>query len=450
MAQITILGLGPGEWDHLTLEAIATLNSHAELWLRTRHHPLVPQMPSHLAIHSFDHWYDEAEEFEPLYRRIAEEIVRLGQRDEGVLYAVPGHPWVGETTVRLVHTLARPVGTPVRVIEGLSFIEPSLSAIGSDALDGLQIADATTVAARHYPPFDADRAVLVAQLYSRMVASDVKLTLMELYPHDHSVTLLTAAGTARGRSATFPLYQLDQQRDFGDLATLWVPPLARAASLPAFLEIVAHLRAPDGCPWDREQDHHSLRTFIPEEGYEVAEAIDEENPGALRDELGDVLLLVAMHAQIASEAGDFTMSDVLARISAKMIRRHPHVFGTTEVSGSDEVIANWEAIKATERAEQGDARPKDLYDEVPRALPGLLRAQKVAKRAANAGWSAPAPEPLWQRWQQGQDDGAALGDLLLALAAQAQQHGHDAESLLRDAIARLVAQQRREKHQDAG
>lgn len=442
MAQITILGLGPGEWNHLTLEAVAALNSHNELWLRTRHHPLVAEMPAHLAIHSFDEWYDEADDFASLYQRIAEEIVRLGQRGEGVLYAVPGHPWVGETTVKLVHALARSIGTPLRVLDGLSFIEPALSAVGSDALDGLQIADATAVAARHYPPFDGDRPVLIAQLYSRLVASDVKLTLMELYPHDHPVTLLSAAGTTRARSLTFPLYRLDQQVEFGDLATLWVPPFGRPSSLPHFLDIVAHLRAPEGCPWDREQDHHSLRNHILEEGYEVAEAIDEDNPGELRDELGDLLMLITLHAQIASESGDFNMSDVLARVSEKMVRRHPHVFGTTEVAGTEEVLVNWEVIKATERAEQGENRPRDAFDEVPRALPGLLRAQKVTKRAGKQGWTAPDPQAAWQQWQQSPEDDAALGDLLLALAAHAQQQGQDAETLLRDATARLITQQR--------
>ncbi|MGH2542011.1 MAG: MazG family protein, partial [Ardenticatenaceae bacterium] len=349
MPQITILGLGPGEWKHLTLEALAALNSHDEVWLRTRYHPLIEEMPAHLAVHSFDAFYEEAEEFAALYRRIAEEVIRLGRREEGILYAVPGHPWVGESTVFQIVGLAREKGIPVRVVDGLSFVEPVLAAVERDALDGLQIADASEVARRYAPPFDADRPVIVGQLYSRMVASDVKLVLMELYPAEHPVTILYGAGTREGRTITMPLYRLDQQSDFSYLTTLWVPPLPWPSSLPSFQNIVAHLRSPDGCPWDREQDHDTLRPFVLEEAYEVAEAIDNDSAPDLCDELGDLLLMILMNAQIASESGDFNMSDVIASISEKMIRRHPHVFGSTTVSGSADVLRNWEAIKAEER-----------------------------------------------------------------------------------------------------
>ncbi len=440
MSQITILGLGPGEWEQLTLEAVAALNSHDALWLRTRHHPLVAQMPGHLDIHSFDAWYDEADEFEGLYTRIAEEVVRLGRRADGVLYGVPGHPWVGESTVRQIVALARQEGIAVRLIGGLSFIEPVLAMVEADALDGLQIADATEIAGRYAPPFDGDRPVLVAQLYSRMVASDVKLVLMELYPAEHPVTLLHGAGTAQARAVTMPLYQLDQGSDFAFLTTLWVPPLAWPASLPHFQNIVAHLRSPEGCPWDQEQDHASLRPFVLEEAYEVAEAIDTDDPPQLCDELGDLLLMIVMNAQIASEAGDFSMSDVIAAVSEKMIRRHPHVFGSVAVAGSAEVLRNWEAIKAEERV--GKTAAPDPFDEVARALPALSRAQKISRRAMKQGWAAPEVATAVAAWQNAPEDEAALGTLLLAVSAQAAAHKLDAEESLRRATGRLVAAQR--------
>lgn len=442
MPQITILGLGPGEWKHLTLEAVAALNSHGEVWLRTRHHPLLTELPAHLSVHSFDALYEEAEEFAALYERIAAEVVRLGQRPEGVLYAVPGHPSVGEATVGQVRRLAQAAEVPVRIIEGLSFIEPSLTAVGADALDGLQIADATLIAPRHYPPLDADRPVLVAQLYSRLVASDVKLTLMELYPADHPVTLLDAAGTGQARLLTMPLYQLDQLSDFAYLSSLWVPPLAQPTALPHFQNIVAHLRAPEGCPWDREQDHHTLRDSVLEEAYEVADAIDREAPGDLCEELGDLLLMVTMHAQIAHEAGDFSMGDVIATVSEKLVRRHPHVFGTVEVANSAEVIRTWDAIKAQEKAAKGvPDRPRDAFDEVAAALPALLRAQKIGKRATKQGWQLPDLVTVFSAWYQTPDE-TTLGTLLLVLATQASQHSLEAESALRGATARLIDEMR--------
>lgn len=443
MSQITILGLGPGEWKHLTLEAVEVLNNHEEVWLRTRHHPLVAQMPIQLAVHSFDEWYDEADEFALLYERIAKEVVRLGERKQGVLYAVPGNPSVGESTVGLIRLLAKEAQIPVHMIEGLSFIAPSLATVNADALDGLQIADATVIAHCHYPPFDADRPVLIAQVYNNVVASNVKLTLLELYPPTHVVTLLHGAGTSEAESLTCELHELDHQADFAYLTSLWVPPLPKPSSLPYLQNIVAHLRAPEGCPWDREQDHHSLRRSILEEAYEVVDAIDRESPTDLYEELGDLLLNITMNAQIASEGGEFSMVEVIRAISEKLIRRHPHVFGSITVNDSGQVVQNWEAIKAAERAAKADSATiiKDEFDEVPLAMPALTRASKIGRKAMRKGWRVPDAADAFATWQQ-TPNGSTLGDLLLTLTMSARKQKEEAEVLLQEAVKRLVAQQR--------
>ena len=439
MSQLTILGLGPGEWKHLTVEAVEELNKHKEIWLRTRHHPLIAQMPAKLIVHSFDEWYEEADEFALLYERIAHEVVRLAQREQGVLYAVPGNPSVGESTVGLIRTLAKEAQIPVRIIEGLSFIAPSLAAVEADALDGLQIADATVIANCHYPPFDADRSVLIAQIYKKMIASDVKLTLLELYPPTHPVTLLHGAGSSDAQTLTLPLYELDHQANFAYLTSLWVPPLSEPSSLPHLQNIVAHLRAPDGCPWDREQDHHTLRSSILEEAYEVVDAIDRDASSDLYEELGDLLLMITMNAQIANEGGEFSMVEVIRAISQKLIRRHPHVFASTVIHGTDDVVQNWDAIKAAERAAKGEsATMKDEFDEVPLAMPALTRAHKIARKALKKGWNAPDVAQAFATWQQ-MPNHITLGDLLLSLAINAMQQKQEAEVLLQDAVKRLVA-----------
>lgn len=443
MSQITILGLGPGEWKHLTLEAVEALNDHEEVWLRTRHHPLVAEMPAQLAVHSFDEWYAEADEFALLYERIAKEVLRLGEREQGVLYAVPGNPSVGESTVGLIRLLAKEAQIPVRMIEGLSFIAPSLAAVGADALDGLQIADATVIAHCHYPPFDADRPVLIAQVYNKVVASNVKLTLLELYPPTHAVTLLHGAGTREAQHFTCELHELDHQADFAYLTSLWVPPLPQPSSLPHLQNIVAHLRAPEGCPWDREQDHETLRGAILEEAYEVVDAIDRESRADLYEELGDLLLMITMNAQIASEGGEFSMVEVIRAISEKLIRRHPHVFGSTTVNSSGDVVQNWEAIKAAERAAKADSATiiKDEFDEVPLAMPALTRAHKIGRKAMKKGWQVPDAAGAFATWQQ-TPNCSTLGDLLLSLTMSAREQKEEAEVLLQDAVKRLVAQQR--------
>lgn len=437
MPQITILGLGPGSYQQLTVEAVEVLQAHRELWLRTRHHPLVAELPAEITLHSFDGVYDSVEDFATVYQTIAEKVIELGKREQGVLYAVPGHPFVGESTVQQIVRLAEDAMIPVRVIEGVSFIEPSLSSVRADALDGVQLADATTFAARYYPPFDADRPVLIAQIYDRQVASDAKLLLMELYPDEHPVTLLQGEGD----TLTLPLHELDQREGFGLRTSLWVPPLPRQGSLPYFQDIVAHLRAPEGCPWDREQDFMTLRNSILEEAYEVVDAIEREDTDALREELGDQLLLVTMYAQMASEEGLFTLHDVIDEVSTKLIRRHPHVWKDVEVSGSTEVLANWEAIKAQEKVDKGTT-PKDIYDEVPVGFPSLMRAEKISKRIRKAGGAIPEPTHAFAAWQNDPTNEAALGDLLFALANHANANHLESDGLLRGALERAIAKMR--------
>lgn len=442
MPLVIIVGLGPGAPEHLTIQAQQLLASASELWLRTRYHPVVAHLPPALTIHTFDTLYEQGESFEAVYIAIAEEVVALGQRPQGVLYAVPGHPWVAERTVQLIHRRATAAGLEVRTVPGLSFIEPSLTAIGLDPLDsaGFQLVDATVIARQHHPALDPDRPALIAQLYSRQVASDVKLTLMAAYPPGHPLLLVDAAGTDQERVVPLPLAQLDHHPDWSLLTSLFVPPLPVPSSLAHLQEIVARLRAPGGCPWDREQTHQSLGPALLEECAEALDALDANDPDALREELGDLLLHIVMQAQIATEEAEFTLADVIAAISSKLVRRHPHVFGDVEIASMDELFRNWAAIKRQEkRLKNGEGEEEsDLFANIPLALPALARAQKVVKRAARAGWHPPTPGAAWQAWRA-QPDEAHLGALLLALAAAAQSAGLDAERALRAALRNIVA-----------
>jgi tetrapyrrole methylase family protein/MazG family protein len=442
MGAITIVGLGPGDPRHLTREAWETLETASEIWLRTRHHPTVAGLPSHLALHSFDALYEEAGDFSQVYEAIAAEVLRLGQRPEGVIYAVPGHPLVGEATVTRLLSPAAESGLAVRVVEGLSFVEPALTALRIDALSGLQVYDAVEVAALHHPPLNPDLPALLAQLYSRALAADVKLTLMNQYPDDHEVALVRAAGTARQQVVRLPLYELDRQ-DVEHLTTLYVPPLPGVASFEGLQETMAHLRAPDGCPWDREQTHESLRGTLLEEAYEVAAAIDAGDLCALQEELGDLLLQVLIHTQIATEEGEFKMPSVIAGIDAKLKHRHPHVWGGREVSGTSEVLRRWEELKREEKGEE-----RSVLDGVPAALPALQQADTYSRRAARVGfdWSNPDGVADKVREEIAEIEAATtpeareaeVGDLLFAAVNWARWLGVDPEVALRQANARFA------------
>jgi len=445
---ITIVGLGPGSADLLTLQASKRLAEANEVYLRTQRHPTVAALPADLTLHSFDTLYESLPSFQAVYETIAAEVVRLGQRPQGVIYAVPGHPLVGEATTQRILTLAAQANVPVEVIDGLSFIGPTLSALGQDPLDGLQIVDAQIVAAQHHPPLSADRPALLGQLYNREIAAEVKLTLMNLYPDEHSLTLVRAAGAAGAVVRTLPLYELDRQPDMDHLTSLYVPPLPAPSAYETLQEVVAHLRAPDGCPWDRKQTHHSLRDGLLEETYEVLEAIDADDTDKLCEELGDLLLQVGLQTQIAVEDGEFMPGDVINGIVTKLWRRHPHVFDHLSVGGVDEVLHNWEAIKQQERTERGQAdadKTTAALNGVPRALPALARAQALIARAARLDYDQDAPLPAslaqLETELQNQDpvDGEPiLGDVLLALVGLAQRVEIDAESALRLATERFI------------
>jgi XTP/dITP diphosphohydrolase len=194
------------------------------------------------------------------------------------------------------------------------------------------------------------------------------------------------------------------------------------------LKVMARLRSPAGCPWDREQDHMTLRYHAVEEVYELMDAIEAGDDHELAEELGDLLLQVVFHCQLGRERGAFDFDTVARSITEKLIRRHPHVFGTTKVKNVDEVWANWEQIKSAEKHGTKHARPSAL-DGIPRHLPALLRAQKLVKKARKAKL---LPESKLKRGP----NKAALARELFALAEHAQSKGWNAEELLRGEIQR--------------
>lgn len=446
MSGLTLLGLGPGHPHQLTCEAREVLSQASELWVRTRRHPVLDALPASLTVHSFDAYYEEAERFEDVYQRIVEKVWELAQRPEGVIYAVPGHPFVAEATCPLLAKRAQESGMPLRIVSGMSFLEPTFAALQIDPYPRLYLVDALLLSDAHIPPLPPDVPLLVAQIYSRRVAAEVKTTLNAIYPDEHLVYLVHAAGTSAENVEALPLYEIDRRPSIGLLTSLYVPPLEEGTSFEAFQEIIAHLRAPEGCPWDRQQTHQSLRTHLLQEAYEALEAIDAEDMNALREELGDLLLQIVLQAQIAMEEGEFNINQVIQGIYRKIIRRHPHVFGDLKVANEQEVLANWEKFKAEERAQNGEAE-RGLLDGVPQVLPALAQAQEYQARAARVGfdWTQidGVLEKIWEEIQElrqaenGARLGEEFGDLLFTLVNLARWKGIDAESALRKANARF-------------
>lgn len=446
MAQITVIGLGPGAAEQLTRAAWDALAQADVVWLRTARHPVVPYLPTGPLVRSFDDLYEKADSFEAVYAAIVEKVLELGARQEGVVYAVPGHPLVGESTVTRIVQKAREASIPVRIVPGLSFIEPTLTALSLDPLDGLQIVDALDLVGAYYPVLNPDVPAMIAQVYSRVVASELKLALMDVYPDEHPVALIHAAGTSAESVVWGPLYEIDHS-EATPLTSLYVPPLPSSSGFEHFQETVAHLRSPEGCPWDREQTHATLRASLLEETYEVLHAIDTDDLDALREELGDLLLQVVLHVQIANEEGEFRMADVINGIDRKLKHRHPHVWGDVQVADAQEVTVNWEIIKRQERVDNG-ASQRSLLDGVPVALPALAQAAGYSSRAARVGLDAMQTAAVIDRVkhlvdtvrqaQTSEVQAAALGDLLFEIGKWARRMEIDPEAALREANARFA------------
>ncbi len=445
---ITLLGLGPGDPQLLTREAWDVIQSAQEIHLRTRQHPAIADFPAGLAVHSFDALYEQSDSFETVYTRIVEQVLELGMRPQGVIYAVPGHPFIAEATGPEIVRRATELGGSVRVLSGISFLEAVYAALGLDPFPRASLMDAFDLSGRHVPPFPPDVPVLVAQIHSRQMASEVKLTLMSVYSDTHPVKLVHAAGTARELVEALPLYEMDRSPHIGLLTSLYVPPLGEYSSIESFMDIVARLRAPDGCPWDREQTHLSLREHLLEETYEVLEALDAEEMPALGEELGDLLFQVVFHAQIASENGDFDFAGVVRGIAEKLVRRHPHVFGEVSVSGVDDMLKNWERIKAAERAGKGQVEQASILNGVLGSLPALAQASALQRKAAGVGFDWPDVDGVLAKLVEEvgeftqaveSERESELGDVLFVLAHLANWYGINPEDALRGANLRFRA-----------
>jgi tetrapyrrole methylase family protein/MazG family protein len=227
--------------------------------------------------------------------------------------------------------------------------------------------------------------------------------------------------------------------EFSENTCVYIPAAGAGTSFESFAEIVAHLRAPNGCPWDREQTHESLRKHLLEESYEAISAIDSGDFVDMREEFGDLLLQVVLQSQIASEEGQFNIHQVIQGIYSKIVRRHPHVFGDLKLEGVEGVLVNWEKLKEQER--KGKNQEKGLLDGVPLTLPALSQAQEYQDRAARVGFDWPEIEGVLdkiaeeieevKRATEEKELAAEIGDLLFALVNLARWKKVDSESALR-------------------
>ncbi|HLR02649.1 MAG TPA: nucleoside triphosphate pyrophosphohydrolase [Virgibacillus sp.] len=376
MGQIEIVGLGAGTLNQLPLGIYKKIiRTEKPVYVRTLDHPVIRQLQSEgVTFSSFDVTYETYERFEEVYREIVSDLLAASET-ESIMYAVPGHPMLAESTVKL---LLEQTEREVKIAGGQSYLDDLFTTLEIDPIDGFQFIDATG--------FDRNQLnfrnhLIFSQIYDAFTASNVKLTLLEDLPADYRVTIVEAAGTDNEDVRVIALEDLDRSMEISNLTTLYVPPVPPTLQNHTFTrlrEIIAALRAPDGCPWDRVQTHESLREHAIEEVYEFVEAVDEEDDEGMIEELGDVLLQVMLHSQIGEDDGYFSVEDVIQTLTEKMIHRHPHVFKDIVVDSVDDVYKNWDELKKEEKG----ATRTSIFDGIPKHLPSLLKSYKVQKKVA--------------------------------------------------------------------
>lgn len=392
--KISIIGLGAGDFEQLPMGVYKQLKASDHLYLRTKEHPVISELESDgLAYQSFDHIYEAHDQFDAVYEEICSFLLQEASK-YNLVYAVPGHPLVAEKTVQLLIERAEEAGIELEINGGQSFLDSMFQALKIDPVEGFQLLDGTSL---NKDELSLKQHMIIGQVYDSFVASEVKLSLMDLLPFDYKVWIVTAAGSKEEELREVPLFELDHHMRLNNLTSVYVPPVSDEAllnkSFNKLREIIAVLRGPNGCPWDKKQTHESLKKYLIEEAYELIEAIDEDDIDHIIEELGDVLLQVLLHAQIGEDEGFFSIEDIIQGLSEKMIRRHPHVFGEVEAENVDEVLQNWQSIKAEEKGE----KPASLLDGIPASYPQLLKAEALQKKAAKVGFDWEEVSSIWDK-----------------------------------------------------
>jgi len=441
---IQVVGLGPGPLELVSWGAVRAMQEADRVLVRTARHPAVEQLPAlGITPQPLDPIYEQAPTLPQVYRLLAERV--MAEAAEGrVAYAVPGHPTVGEASVAILLQEAPARGLQVTLLPSLSSLDVVLAAVQVDPLDGLRVFDAQDLPAQPEPA----AAGVYLQVEDRLRAGELKVWLLDTYPADHQVAVVSAAGSPQAAVRWLPLAQMDGGEYFDHLTSVFVPAWPdRPASMGDLMALMERLRGPEGCPWDRQQTHASLRHCLLEECHEVLEALERGEPDLLREELGDLLLQILFHAQLAAEAGHFDFRGVMQGLHQKLVERHPHVFGEGSLETAEQVLGQWEHLKRRAQPEQESA-----LGQWPATLPALMQAWLVQKRAARVGFDWPdytgpaakvreeleelAAEHVAAARQAGRVEHEA-GDLLFAVVNLCRFVGVDPEQALQAGVGRF-------------
>lgn len=435
MNPITVVSLGPGPREYLTLGALDALEKAETLVLRTARCDAADYLTQKgLSFQTLDELHEACEDFDELNQRCARRILALAEKGP-VCYAV-----LDAAADQTVRALAEK--TALCILPGVPLSAPFLAATPQEKIE-IQTASALELTGIQNP-------LLILELDSRMLAGQCKLQLLDWYAPDQPVYFFAPGNAPQRAFRSMPLEDVDRQPRYDHTCALLIPslPLTQRTRWDFYdlVRVMAILRGEDGCPWDREQTHQSLRKYLIEEAYETAAAIDDEDWAHVADELGDVLLQVVFHAHVGRQYGTLELNEITTDICRKMISRHRHIFGSDQCETAEDVLKNWEKIKKEER---GLKTQGQVLSDVSRGLPPLMRAGKVQKKARDVGfdWDDPrdALKKVHEEAQEvlaeldaGRDPALELGDLFFACVNVARLCGVEAENALQQATEKFI------------
>ncbi|QTQ08049.1 nucleotide pyrophosphohydrolase [Macrococcoides canis] len=378
MGKITVVGLGNYGLDELPFGIYRFLNKVERVYVRTLAHPVVEDLEDIEWI-SFDEVYEKHDQFSEVYAEIVQTLKEKAM-DDDIVYAVPGHPMVAESTTEL---LLQDEAIDIEVLGGKSFIDDLFQAVSFDPNNGFQMLDGTMMTSE---AINIRNALIITQVYDQMIAGDVKVTLMEKYPDNHNVAIVTGARGQGSAVKWCPLYEMDHDFELSNLTSLFVPALRQehyAGDFEYLSSIMDTLVADDGCPFDKAQTHSSLKRYLLEETYELFEAIDNDDIDHMIEELGDILLQVVFHGAIGKKSMMFDTREIVQGISEKMIRRHPHIFGEgVEVNSIEELNQVWKNAKQAEGKEEKQVKQEKIFADLYLKLYDLVNNQQMTVQQA--------------------------------------------------------------------
>lgn len=359
MNTIKIIGLGTSDVEKMPLGVYKKLTAAKKIFVRTMDHPAVDMLKAEgMTITSFDAYYEQSETFTNTYDKIVEALLTAAET-ENVLYAVPGHPMFYETTTELLLEAAKNGKVNVEIIGGQSFIDDVITSLNVPVNENFQLLDGTAL---ELADLNYRQHTLITQVYDQLSVGEVKVTLLDYYTHDTPVFLVDKAGSPDEEIIETTLAEIDHRVPNSNLLCMFIPRTEGAVyenkSVEYMVDVFDTLVGEDGCPWDKEQTHKSLERYLIEESYEVIEAIETEDDDGLVEELGDILLQVALHSAIGKKEGYFDFYDVLESLNKKVVHRHPHVFGDVKVENMDDLNTVWSDAKAAE-----GKKPKVKYEK---------------------------------------------------------------------------------------